>query len=342
MSDVSVESFEGLSAEEFRALRIILDAIDRLQLSLDGLTVLTEVGTNNYLYTPIIAALAGAEKVYAWTADTAYGLGSDTIEKCSTLAAKLKVLSRIEFSNNEKKRSHIESANIITNSGFIRPIDSDFLEHVNVKQCVIPLMYEAWECRESDVDIHACKEAGIKVAGTWENHPAIKVFDATGPLAVKLAMEAGFEVYRNNIAVWSTDEFGVVAAKTYKKLGAASVLLTSNKMELVQALPSLDFIYFCDYAGKTPLVDLDGILTAQDIQCINPGIGIVHLFGAIDAAELIGQGLDIYPHKSGYIERMTETLAYLGPEPSLSLTVAGFKVGQSMTECCESELLQWL
>ena len=85
MSIIELHHIQGLCAEEHRAIRIILDCIDRLELSLTGLTVLTEVGTNYYLYTPIIAALAGAKRVYAWTADTPYGLGSKTIKKCKEL-----------------------------------------------------------------------------------------------------------------------------------------------------------------------------------------------------------------------------------------------------------------
>ena len=342
MSSIELQAVEGLCAEEYRAIRIILDSIDRLDLSLNGLSVLTEVGTNNYLYTPIVAALADAQKVYAWTSDTSYGPGCETIERCSNLASKLGVLERIEFSNNEKKAEHIQAANIITNSGFIRPIDEVFLKHVNAKKCVIPLMYEAWECRVADVDVQACKVAGVKVAGTWENHPAIRVFDATGPLAIKLATEAGFEVYRNEIAVWSADDFGATAARAFESLGAKSVLLTSDKVELLSILPHLDFVYFCDYAGKVPLVGSGGILDLSELKKLNPGVGIVHLFGDLNLELCLGHGVRVYPSKYGYPERMTETLAYLGLEPSINLTVAGLKVGQSMIEANENDLVQLL
>tara|TARA_B110000483_G_scaffold242817_1_gene329911 strand:- start:586 stop:1617 length:1032 start_codon:yes stop_codon:yes gene_type:complete len=342
MSIIELHHIQGLCAEEHRAIRIILDSIDRLELSLSGLTVLTEVGTNYYLYTPIIAALAGAKRVYAWTGDTPYGLGSETIKKCKELAKKLDVLDRIEFSNNKQNIQHIESANIITNSGFLRPIDKNFLRYVNSKKCVVSLMFEAWEFRESDLDLQACRKANIKVAGTWENHPSIKVFNATGHLAVKLIMEAGFEVYGNNIAVWSADDFGITAAKELKSLAATSVLLTADKTELISALPQLDFIYFCDYAGISPLIGSGGILEFDDIKDINPSLGIVHLFGDLDLEECSNHGLRVYPHKNGCAQVMTETLAYLGPEPSLKLTIAGFKVGQSLISGDDNDLCQVL
>lgn len=55
---------------------------------------------------------------------------------------------------------------------------------------------------------------------------------------------------------------------------------------------------------------------------------MVHLFGDIDANYFIKSGIDIYPRKNGYSKTMTETLAYLGPEPVISLTIAGFKVAE--------------
>jgi hypothetical protein len=323
-------AIEMFNAEEHRAVRLITDAIDRLDLSLEGLRVLTEVGTNNYLYTPIIAALAGAEQVYAWTADTSYGKGSDTIRLCQALASKLNVLNRIEFINNERIADHIRMSNIITNSGFLRPIDSDFLKYVDPTNCVLPLMYEAWEWREADVDLDACRRAGIRVAGTWENHPALRIFDATGPLAVKLAMGAGFEVYRNNIAVWSSDDFGAVAANTYRQMGAESVVQTTEKIELSHILSELDFVYFCDYGEKLPLVGRNGIIELAQIRERNPGLGIIHLFGELEYDVLASNGLRVYPPKTGIPHFMTETLAHLGIEPLLNLVVAGFKVGQSL------------
>jgi hypothetical protein len=269
-------------------------------------------------------------------------LGSETIKKCKELAKKLDVLDCIEFSNNKQNIQHIESANIITNSGFLRPIDKNFLRYVNSEKCVVSLMFEAWEFRESDLDLQACRKANIKVAGTWENHPLIKVFNATGHLAVKLIMEAGFEVYGNNIAVWSADDFGITAAKELKNLGASSVLLTADKAELLSALSQLDFIYFCDYAGNISLIGSDGILDFDNIKEINPGIGIVHLFGDIDIKECVNHCLRVYPHKNGYPQIMTETLAYLGPDPFLNLTIAGFKVGEYLISEKNNDLCQIL
>ena len=40
-------------------------------------------------------------------------------------------------------------------------------------ETVISLMYEAWEFRDTDVDLNYCKKNRIKIAGVWENHPDV-------------------------------------------------------------------------------------------------------------------------------------------------------------------------
>jgi hypothetical protein len=340
MFDYSAIQPELFSSDEHRALKIIDTYIKKLCLDLSGYSVLTEVGSNNYLYTPLIASLAGAKNVFAWTADTRFGKGVHIVERCADLAQRLGVLERIEFSINNRNMTHVKLANIVTNSGFIRPIDREFVVHINASKCVVPLMYEAWEHRSSDLDLVACREESVQVAGTWENHPDLEIFNGTGQLAVKLVMEAGFEVYRNNIAVWSSDEFGSVAKKAFESAGASSVKVLSEKRKLFELLPSLDVVYFCDYFGSSLLVGDDGVLSFTDIRTFNPALGIVHLFGNVDVKTCQANGINIYPKQNGSEKQMTVTLAYLGPEPVLSLNVAGFKVGQTLLAGNKNSLCQ--
>lgn len=188
----------SLNIRHLRAIKIIEKNLKLQNLNLSGLTILTEVGSNNYLYTPIIAALANAKHVYAWTRDTVYGKGEVIKKECLEIAKALGISGKLTVEVNSTSADHIRTADIITNSGFLRPINAKFLEAVNEK-CVIPLMYEAWEVRASDIEIEACKQKNIRVAGTWENHPTIRVFDSVGQLSVKLAHDAGFEVDRKSV-----------------------------------------------------------------------------------------------------------------------------------------------
>src|SRR4051794_41331363 len=46
-----------------RLVRLMREAVDRCDLDLDGLTVLTEAASGAYVVTPVLAAMAGADVV---------------------------------------------------------------------------------------------------------------------------------------------------------------------------------------------------------------------------------------------------------------------------------------
>ena len=311
--------------------------IASIDLNLSGETILTELGNNNYFYTPLIAALAGANKVYAWTGSNDHFDVHENVRKFVQLADLYGVSERIIIRIDEKPTSDISSASIITNSGFIRPIDDEFLSNCQTS-AVIPLMYEAWEIRPSDIDIEAATKYNIKVAGTFENHKDVAVFNGVGPLAIKLALEAGHEIYNNKVIVFSDDHFGQVTAKAFENFGAGAVVLTADEREVLEELEDTEFIYICDYDENGQYgVDL---LKLDDLLTINPNIGVVHLYGELNFDLFSTNGISVYPRKNGKSMFMTETLAYLGPQLIISLTVAGFKVGALMRDNQQTELVQ--
>lgn len=324
---------------DHRAIRIIKKAIANLNLDLHSYSVLTEVGSSNYKYSPIIPLLAGAKEVYAWTFDSSHGKSEDIIKECYEIAKYLDLDNRIQFSANKKEIEHIKQAEIITNSGFIRPINEDLLKY-SKSNVVIPLMYEAWEIRKQDIDIEYCKEKNIKVAGTWENHPKIKVFSGIGPLAIKLSLEAGYEVYQNEIIIWSDDYFGDEAEKAFKKFGASKVVKTNDINKLKEVFSSIDFIFVSDYDEKRPYFGEQGVFIIDELININPNFGLVHLYGEIDQKPLKKYNLKIYPDEKGKAMHMTRTLGHLGITPIVNLQTAGLKVGQLMLENNESKLMQ--
>lgn len=298
---------------------------------------MTEVGSNNYLYTPIIPLLAGADKVIAWTADTRYGKAADITKEVMEVATDCGVADKLTIRQNERPTDDIKAADVLTNSGFLRPLDEEFISHIS-QHAVIPLMYEKWELRESDVDVYACQKYGIRLAGTWENHPDIKVFSGVGPLAVKLAQESGFEVYGNDIIIWSDDHFGEETETCFKNFGARSVLRTTKPEELINNITQADFIYICDYHEQRSF--FKEIFDIKQLAKLNPTLGIVHLYGDIDPETVKSAGWSIYPDKKGHAEQMTETLAYLGLTPVINLQTAGFKVGECLLSSEKHKLVQ--
>lgn len=320
-----------------REARLITEIIKKLNLDLRGLNILTEVGSGPFFITPIIAVMAGAEKVYAWTKDSEYGRGdeiiSNCIEKCNLYGISK---NSIEYSNNLRPVRHIEDADIITNLGFIRPLDVDFLSFIK-KNSVISYMCEAWEFRDTDIDLNYCRKHGIKVAGTWENKEGLRIFDGVGYLAAKICFEAGFEIYQNNIVIISNDQFGQAIKRAFDNMGANKVFVIKPvELNISQQL-KVDFIILADY------VESVNIFTDNIINfLLENDISVVHLAGNIDFHYLDSKGVYVYPKKSGANHRMTFTLAHLGLKPLIDLHAAGLKVGEELIKNNLSNLSQIL
>lgn len=322
--------------EHRRAIHLIKRCIESLQVNLKGYVVLTEVGSDKYLYSPIIPLLAGADKVFAFVRDTNYGSAAEISRECFNIASELGVNNRLEIGENNLDTKWLSKADIVTNSGMLRPLDSEKLKFLKLN-AVIPLMYEAWEARLEDVDYMYCKEHGIKVAGTWENHPSIRVFDYVEILAVKMALEAGYEVKNNNILIWSDDEFGLKAREGFLASGASSCVVTTDYQVLLQQLESLDFVYICDYDAPSPyehLWDLNVLKTG------NPNLGIVHLYGKLDLQAFISSGFSVYPRINGKAKTMTFTLGHVGLQPIIYLQTAGYKVAEELITDNPSNITQ--
>jgi len=322
-----------------RALKIIKQTICELDVSINGYTVLTEVGSDNYLYTPIIASLCGAKKIYALAKDTKYGLAKDIIKKANRITKKNQI-NNIEYLDTNVPVELYSQIDIITNSGNLRPIDK-FIIDLLKPSAVVPVMFEAWELRQEDIDINYCKTKGIKVAGTWENHPQIKVFDYCGMLGVKMILDAGFEVTGNKIIVWSSDHFGEVISKKLVEENA-EVILTNDENVLYENLTNTDIVYITDYHEKRKYFEPDGILDYSKIKNLNSNIMFVHLYGEINLEYCKSHKINISPKVNGRANVMTHTLGYVGLNPILKLQVAGFKVAQELLENNLSSLSQIL
>lgn len=322
-----------------RAIEIIKQTIKTLDLNLKSYVVLTEVGSNNYIYTPIIPLLAGAEKVYAWTRDSSYGECEDIIKQCLKVAKYLGLENRLKFSANRKDFEHVKQADIITNSGFIRPINQALLKYAK-PNIAVPLMFEAWEIRNQDLDIEACTRNKIRVAGTWENHPKINVFNYVKELTLKLLFEAGYEISGNKFIIWSSDHFGEKAEEVLKHNNAEEVVVTADYNVLLSNIKNVDAVLLFDYHETRDYFSPNGLFNLNELKQINNHFGIVHLYGSVDVNYLREENIQVYPDKNGKALNMTFTLAHVGLLPVIRLLTAGFKVGQESLQNKISNLSQ--
>jgi hypothetical protein len=280
---------------------------------------------------PIIAALTGAKEVIVCVKDTKYGKADGIIKSCKLLIKSMSINTTITFRKNEVEIQDLKRADVVTNSGMLRPLNREKIRYMK-SSAIIPLMYEKWELRTSDIDIAAANEFGIKVAGTSETANQCKVFQYVGPLTLKLCLEAGYEVLDNKIVLWSSDAFGDEIENYFSNCGANVIRPRTISDLYEQCRSGTEILILADYHETRDLNDFSYI-DFKYINELNPLLGLIHLFGDINF-DLFSQIFPIvYPKKDGYASTMSQTLAYVGPTPFVKLMAAGFKV----TEECISE-----
>ena len=120
---------------------------------------------------------------------------------------------------------------MVTNSGHVRPLDRQMVGWMN-PGAVVPLMYERWELRPGEVDLVACRERGVRVAGTNERHPNVDVFAYLGVQAVKLLVDAGVAVHRSRILLVCDNPFASFISRGLNSLGAAVEVTEALALEM--------------------------------------------------------------------------------------------------------------
>lgn len=319
---------QGLT-NPLRIKRLVEKAIKRLSLDMKGMVVFTEAASRNYVVTPIIAALAGASKVYAITIDSQYGRAKEIRDFTLQLAEACGADTSIEIIY-EKKREYIGAADIITNLGFVRPIDAGFLEYVR-QDAVVPYMCEAWEVRDGDVDLSVCRKRGIPVMATDESNPLVNVFSFSGSLCIKMLHLLEIEVFESKLAIISNDKFGSTISATLQKMGACVQLFSNiQDEECKKFIQDSDALIIADYKADRTIIGRNGDITAAELARIAPAISIVQFCGGIEVEGLNRFGFRYVPQWEVPRNRMGLTLADLGPKPVINLHASGLKVGEVM------------
>ena len=230
-----------------RTLRITDVWMEKTGINLSGLVILAEAATGIYAAIPAMLLKAGASHVYAWSRDSAYGIAQKGIDEAKRYIIDAgQPSNRVTFEANTRPKEQVSLANIIMNNGHVRPIDKNLLEGARHREATVALMYDAWEARQNDVDLTVCRELGIGVAGVDESDESLGIFKSCGHLAVKMALNAGYEIVFNRIMVWSTDQFGDVIADAFRNFGAYEVIQTTDSSILADEMGSLDFIFLCE------------------------------------------------------------------------------------------------
>ena len=305
-----------------RMIRLIQSAIDRCHLDLTGLVVLTEAATGAYVVTPVIAAMAGAKKVYAVAKTSPYGSRAQAIRETILMAKTGGVRQRIRFAFHAADRMLAE-ADIVTNSGHVRPLDAKTIGLMK-PSAVIPLMYEAWEFRPGDVDLAMCRRKGIRIVATNEQHPKIDVFGYLGVLALKQLMDAGISAYKSSILLLSDNDFGPYIEKALRRAGAA-VDINEGIGRKAEAKT-----YDAVLLALSPRKAIN--LNTEDVRRMArfyPGAILVQFFGDVDRFACRKHDVAVWPIEEPRCGHMGILPSDIGPEATIRLQTGGLKAAEA-------------
>ena len=294
--------------------------INALELDLSGLHVVTEAATGAYASTAVIAAMAGA-RVSARARDTRrHGRARHAFAATLALAHAAGVLDRISLFDRLDDRS-LASCNILTNSGHLRPITAATIGLLP-KDAVIALMFEAWEFREADFDLAACRARGIRVAAVNERHPDVAVFPFLGPLCARLLADAGLPAANRRIAVLCDNPFAEFLEAGLLEAGAKVALYPD-----AAAVPPGQWdalVVALDPARNAPL-DIGAL---NRLAKASPGALLAQFWGDIDRTAARTVGFTIAPASEPGPGHMGILLNVLGHEPIIRLQAGGLRAAE--------------
>jgi len=317
--------------------RLVHELIAKLNLKLTGLTVYTESASGAYLVSAVLAAVAGAERVYAQTRDSRFGLAENVINETMKLAGYFGVADRITISNS-RRLEWLADSDIVTNSGFVRPIDRELVAALK-PTAVIPLMWETWEFRESDFDLAACKEKDILVLGTVENREPCNMIPYCGFIALKLLFEMGFDG-RPVFILGNAPYPGGSIVSQLRGAGMDVVWFSFQpesdyhysdlKSFFLKQGQRIGNILLAEHELPDLLLGSNGYLDFETIRAVNPEVRIGIICGNVDAGGLETSGLVYAPKQIAPFGFMSYQPYELGPRPVQLLYAAGLKVGEAM------------
>lgn len=310
-----------------RLLRLSEVAMDACRLDLSGTVVLTEAASGAYVVTPVLAAMAKADSVVALASSSRYGTTAEVGAQTLALARMAGVAERIEIVT-EKEPAIVARADIVTNSGHLRPIDAGMVSWMK-PTAVVPLMFEAWElhARTADLDLEALRHRGIQVAGTNERHPAVDVFSYLGIMAAKLLLDAGVAVHRSKVVIICDNPFGPWLLSGLAAFGADVSAHPTTRDIPAEEQP--DAMLVALRPGPDPVLDA---AEADRIAATWPGTVVAQFWGDIDRQGLSSAGVPYWPAEGPPPGHMGILPSGIGPEPIVRLQAGGLKVGQVLLQ----------
>jgi hypothetical protein len=323
----------------------LIKIVEELQIDLGGKTVLTEAASGAYVVTPVLAALAGA-KVYAYTRATRYGTVDEIFAATQILIDECKQKLDITLIDSITPEI-IAQADIITNSGHLRPLSEDMLQYAK-DSLVIPLMFEAWEWRDADMDINYIRKRGFKVGATNERHPAVDVFGYLGDMAIKQLFDAGICPYRNKLVLICNNDFGPYIARVVARNCEGLAIIDKDEhkgkyagikgVDWIGGFPAINIsekykdaegIIFTAYPFVQSWIGSNSVIDADSIKHQFTDPLLLRYAGDMDTALLVQKGIRYFPEevKPGHMGVLPSAI---GNDPIIRLQAGSLKAAEAL------------
>lgn len=297
-------------------------SIEKFDLNFSGKIVLTEAATGNYICTPILAALAGA-KVYAYAKESRYGSFNDISKQMSSMTNFFNVENKITIIQN-LDQIDLSTVDVLTNTGFLRPISAEIIEKLK-PDCVIPLMWEPWEFRESELDIEACVKKGIKVYGTNESDRRLRTMEYIGFIVLYFLLKEKRTPFSSSVLIVGCEKFNDAITNVLSNNGYKTTTILSKEYNSVD-LSKYDSIIIAEY--EYPLIiiseDKNSLINSAEL---NENHLIIHIAGNVSVKNMKCKH---YPDEPVQFRYMSYTTDYIDPAAVVDLHCAGLKVAEGM------------
>lgn len=285
-----------------------MDAILRqINGDLKNCVVLTELASNAYKWTPILASLYGAKEVIAVHKNNSFGTFENK-EKELTKLQKVYKINNIHITT-KPMIEFASVANLVTNAGQVRPITKEFLEKMP-KKSAIALMFEPWEVRSDDINLETAKQLKVPIIGTNESDERIRTLHYLGELAYTLWRDCSKKRKEVKIGVIASPKFEkhIIASFRQRGIEAKALALIEDTQHRVYDSQCCNFVIIADIDNPKAIHLQKSLVTSFEI---------IHIAGQLSVNTL--SHYPVKPFPIAPFGFMTRNTGYLGVEPVLRL-----------------------
>lgn len=313
-----------------RAKKYAQQLVQKYGIDCHDLTILTEAASGSYMFNPMMALLGGAKRVITFCRDSPYASKQEVEATMRAFYTAGGLEERWEFRTSLSDHD-IAAADIVTNSGHLRPFDGAFLNKMK-HTAVLPLMWEPWELRPGEIDLDVAQQRSILIMGTNEHELPCDMRPYSFLTAMHLAISHKASVVDDRILVIG-DQYTLAQPieDGFKRLGIACrrIVPTCSPAEAEGAAQWATYIIVAEHADHRLLLGPSGLIDTQQLVAANiTGVGVVS--GRVDRDHLEANGISVYPERLAPAGFMSYMPSELGPYPVMDLFAAGVKVGQVM------------